>query len=91
MDFVFGKLINDELKLTHHRASRSGIQHQHRITPADPTPTDNVRVHFVTSSDFPINGAALYIYDERQRPHWQPRRIGLRHGSKVPSCSNGMG
>ena len=26
MDFVFGKLINDELKLTYHRASRHGVQ-----------------------------------------------------------------
>ena len=68
MDFVFGKLINDELKLTHHRASRSGIQHQHRITPADPTPTDNVTVHFVTSSDFPINGAALYYTTNGSAP-----------------------
>ena len=37
MDFVFGKLINDELKVTYHRASRHGVQHLHRIESRRPT------------------------------------------------------
>ncbi len=60
MDFVFGKLINDELKLTYHRAGRHGIQHLHRIAPEDPTPEDNVTVHVVTSGDFHIQRVSLY-------------------------------
>lgn len=59
MDFVFGKLINDELKLTYHRASRNGVQHLHRITPADPTPEDDVTAHVVTSGDVRIQRLSL--------------------------------
>ena len=60
MDFVFGKLINDELKLTYHRASSHGVQHRHRIAPPDPRPEDYVTVHVVTSGDFRIQRVSLY-------------------------------
>ncbi len=68
MDFVFGKLISDELKLTYHRASRPGVQHLHRITPADPSPPDAVTVQVVTSGDFHIQRVALYYTTDGSIP-----------------------
>ena len=59
MDIIFGKLISDSLKLTTHRALRSGIQHQHAITPLDPEPADPVAVHLTTTNDLPIKSAWL--------------------------------
>lgn len=59
MDIIFGKLISDQLKLTTHRALRSGIQHQHDITPLDPTPDDAVTIHLTTANDLPIESATL--------------------------------
>ena len=59
MDIIFGKLISDQLKLTTHRALRSGIQHQHRITPLDPAPGEPVAAHLSSASDLPIVSAQL--------------------------------
>ena len=59
MDIIFGKLISDPLKVTTHRALRSGIQHQHRIAPLDPAPGDTVTAHLTTASDLPIESATL--------------------------------
>ncbi len=59
MDFTFGKLISDELKLTNHRASLNGIQHQHRISPLDPAPGEAVTAHLVSASDMPLERAWL--------------------------------
>ena len=63
MDIIFGKLISDELKLTTHRALRSGIQHQHCITPLDPAPGDARRRPF----------------DLRQRPAHRQRAAALHN------------
>ena len=59
MDIIFGKLISDQLKLTTHRALRSGIQHQHAITPLDPAPEEPVAIHLTTANDLPIESAWL--------------------------------
>jgi cyclomaltodextrinase / maltogenic alpha-amylase / neopullulanase len=42
MDFIFGTLATDELKLVHHRAARQGLQHNHHLTPNDPLPDQPV-------------------------------------------------
>ena len=59
MDIIFGKLISDPLKVTTHRALRSGIQHRHRISPLDPAPGESVTAHLTTASDLPIESAIL--------------------------------
>jgi glycosidase len=41
-DFVFGTLATDELRLAHLRAARMGIEHAHRLSPADPRPGEAV-------------------------------------------------
>ncbi len=59
MDIIFGKLISDELKVTTHRALRSGIQHQHDIWPLDPAPGEAVTARLTSASDLPILSAQL--------------------------------
>lgn len=59
MDFTFGKLISDALKLTSHRALLSGVQHQHNISPRDPAPGESVNVYVVTASDPAIERVEL--------------------------------
>lgn len=83
MDFVFGKLINDELKLIYHRASRHGIQHLHQISPADPAPEDNVTVRVVSSGDFDIQQVALYYTSDGSIP--QGSR-GKSRNARVVKC-----
>lgn len=59
MDIIFGKLISDNLKLTTHRALRSGIQHQHDISPLDPAPDEAVTIQLTTANKPPIESAWL--------------------------------
>ncbi len=59
MDFTFGKLISDELKLTNHRANLSGVQHQHNISPPDPAPGEIVNIYIASASDPAIQRAEL--------------------------------
>jgi len=59
LDIIFGKLISDQLKLTTHRALRSGIQHQHDIWPLDPAPGEAVTIHLSSANDLPIESAWL--------------------------------
>jgi cyclomaltodextrinase len=68
MDFVFGNLVNDELKLSSHRAERRGIQHQHVMTPADPQPHDTVTITVVTDSLLEIDQVALYYTTDGSDP-----------------------
>lgn len=75
MDIIFGKLISDQLKLTTHRALRSGIQHQHDIRPQDPAPGDPVRIHLSSANDLPIESAWLrYTTDGSDPRHGDAER-----------------
>ncbi len=68
MDFTFGKLISDELKLSNHRADRAGLQHQHRISPLDPAPGETVTVHLRSTSAPAIERAALHFTTDGSDP-----------------------
>ena len=68
MDFIFGKLVSDELKLTNHRAESNGIQHQHNISPLDPNPGESVTVRIVTASDPPIQRFTLIYTNDGTDP-----------------------
>ena len=71
MDNTFGKYISDELKLTSHRAKLSGVQHQYRITPRDPLPSEGVSVHMTTTSEPAIRKAVLrYTIDGSDPRQW---------------------
>lgn len=68
MDFVFGTLINDTLKLASHRAERSGVQHRHNIHPLKPSSEDDVVVHLITGSDIHAEHATLYYTTDESIP-----------------------
>jgi cyclomaltodextrinase / maltogenic alpha-amylase / neopullulanase len=68
MDFAFGTYSNDTLKIANHRAVRTGVQHQHQITPIDPTPADDVIVQIVTNNAMGITHAALYYTRDETMP-----------------------
>jgi len=68
MDFVFGKLINDDLKLANHRADRRGIQHGHVISPLDPSPGDPVTIHVQTDAELEIDHVTLYYTIDGTEP-----------------------
>ena len=71
MDHTFGKLISDPLKLTSHRANLNGVQHQHNISPQDPSPGESVNVYLVSASDPAI---------ARIEPQLHSRRDGSTSG-----------
>lgn len=60
MDFIFGTLATDELKLVHHRVARRGVQHNHLISPRDPQPGDAVTITVRTGADLAIDRVACY-------------------------------
>jgi len=60
MDFIFGTLATDSLKLVHHRALRSGIQHNSAITPRDPLPGEPVRITVIVGEDCPVDQVVCY-------------------------------
>lgn len=82
MDVIFGKLITDDLKLVNHRAMRSGLQHQHRMVPTSPQPEQAVTIHITTSSDLPVEQAALYYTTDGSTP--QGSRGVASQGESVP-------
>ncbi len=68
MDFVFGSLSNDKLKLTNHRAERRGVQHRHDITPLDPSPGESVMVSIITNGEIQADAVALYYTTDGSEP-----------------------
>jgi len=68
MDIMFGQYHSDELKLLHHRADRIGLQHQHRISPADPSPGEPVQVLLRSSSEPAIADAELLFTSDGSDP-----------------------
>lgn len=60
MDFIFGTLATDELKLVHHRVARRGVQHNHMLYPRDPQPGDAVTITVRTGADLAIDRVACY-------------------------------
>jgi len=82
MDFAFGTYSNDTLKFANHYAARSGIQHQHAITPLDPAPGEAVTVRIVTGGNSGIQQAALIYTTDESTP--QGSRGTATNGVAVP-------
>lgn len=59
-DNIFGTLITDELKLIHHRAHRSGLQHNYAIEPVRPKPDESVAVIARVGLDLDADGVTCY-------------------------------
>lgn len=60
MDFVFGTLATDQLRLLHHSIGRTGIQHAHEITPIDPKPGEAVTLTVRIGQHMPSEHVACY-------------------------------
>lgn len=68
MDFVFGTLATDELRLLHHKLEHGGVQHLYNITPSDPKPGEPVTLHLITGKNSPAEHAAAYITTDGSAP-----------------------
>jgi cyclomaltodextrinase len=78
MDFIFGTLANDDLKLIHHRVLRRGVQHHHEMEPRDPLPDEPVTITVKVGQDVRADRVSLYYTIDGSSPD------GSRGG-----CSNG--
>lgn len=68
MEFVFGTLATDELKLVHHRVVRRGIQHGFNISPRDPRPGQTVILHVTTGPELDVDTVACYYTNDGSIP-----------------------
>ncbi|HDQ70977.1 MAG TPA: alpha-amylase [Chloroflexi bacterium] len=67
-EFIFGTYATDELKLIHHRAARSGLQHRHALTPQDPQPGEPVTLTVHVGPDLPVECVACYYTVDDSEP-----------------------
>ena len=67
-EFIFGTYATDELKLVHHRAARSGLQHGHALAPQDPLPDRTVAITVCTGPDLPVEQVACYYTLDGSEP-----------------------
>ncbi len=59
-DIIFGTLISDELKLVHHRAYRTGLQHNYAIEPLNPKPDQPVAIFALVGPDTNLDEVVCY-------------------------------
>jgi hypothetical protein len=81
MDFIFGTLATDELKLVHHRAHQRGVQHAHNLSPRDPRPGEPVTLRLSIGVDFDADAAACYYTTDDTLP--QGSRGSAANGTAV--------
>jgi cyclomaltodextrinase len=67
-EFIFGTLATDELKLVHHRAARSGLQHGHDLLPRDPEPGQPVTLSVHAGPDLAAEQVACYYTTDGTEP-----------------------
>jgi glycosidase len=65
---IFGTLATQELRLIHHRATGSGLQHRHATHPQDPEPDSSVEVWVDVGPELPIEQAACYYSTDGSEP-----------------------
>ncbi len=68
MDFIFGTLATDELKLIHHRVLRRGVQHNHDLSPRDPRPGDAVTLTVRVGQDVIADHVTVYYTTDGSFP-----------------------
>ncbi|MEX2143168.1 MAG: alpha-amylase family glycosyl hydrolase, partial [Anaerolineales bacterium] len=67
-DIIFGTLISDELKLIHHRAHHSGLQHNYAIDPVNPKPDQPVAVFALIGADTDFDEVVCYYTLDGSQP-----------------------
>lgn len=67
-EFIFGTYATDELKLVHHRAARSGLQHRHALAPQDPPPNQPVMLTVHVGPDLHVQHVACYYTLDGSEP-----------------------
>jgi cyclomaltodextrinase len=67
-EFIFGTLATDELKLVHYRASRSGLQHEHDLTPCDPQPGQPITLTVHLGPDLEAEQVTCYYTLDGSEP-----------------------
>ncbi len=65
---IFGTLATPELRLVHHRATRSGLQHRYAIQPQDPLPEGPVVIHVGVGPDLTVERVACYYTTDGSEP-----------------------
>ncbi len=80
MEFIFGTLATDDLKLIHHRTSRRGVQHGHRLNPRDPGPGEFVTVTLHIGPDVNASYAACYYTLDGSEP---TGKCGVAHNGEA--------
>jgi hypothetical protein len=68
MEFIFGTLATDDLKLVHHRTKRRGLQHGCDITPRDPLPDQPVMITVQVGPDLAAEHVACYYTLDGSEP-----------------------
>lgn len=68
MDFVFGTLATDQLRLLHHSIARTGVQHANDILPRDPLPDQSVTLNVLVGQDMPADFVACYYTTDDSPP-----------------------
>lgn len=68
MDFIFGTLSTDELKLYRHRLLRRGIHHGHRIEPQLPKLHEPITLTVTTGSQINAQSVACYYTTDGSTP-----------------------
>lgn len=67
-EHIFGTVLNDELKLAHHRINNSGLQHAHRIEPLHPAPDEPIDLRVLVGPDLPVDRVACYYTLDGSQP-----------------------
>ncbi|MGC9336349.1 MAG: alpha-amylase family glycosyl hydrolase [Anaerolineae bacterium] len=67
-EFTFGTFATDELKLVHHRAAHSGLQHGHALTPQDPQPGEPVILTVRVGPDLSVDQVVCYYTLDGSEP-----------------------
>jgi len=81
-EHIFGTYATDELKITHHRAMRQGIQHRHQLDPRDPLPGQPVTLTVRLGPELDADGMACYYTTDGSRP--EGRHGQAHNGAAVP-------
>lgn len=68
MDFIFGTLATDDLKLVHHRVLRRGVQHHHEMQPRDPLPGEAVTLTVRIGHETDANHVTVYYTTDGSIP-----------------------
>ncbi len=67
-EFIFGTWATDELKLVHHRAEQSGLQHRHALSPRDPQPDRPVTLTIHAGPELRVEQVACYYTVDGSEP-----------------------